>query len=63
MKYTFTICIGRVWVVIVFFLLRKQTFNGLLKVIGVQMILEKIQKILFYLSFYKRNQIIKIIAK
>ena len=26
---------GRVWVVIVFFLLEKQTFNGLLKVIGI----------------------------
>jgi hypothetical protein len=29
-------CVGRVWVVIVVFLLEKQTFNGLLKVIGIQ---------------------------
>ena len=36
MKHTFTICVGRVWVVIVIFLLEKQTFNGLLKVIGKQ---------------------------
>ena len=35
-KYTFTIRVGRVWVVIVFFLLEKQTFNELLKVIGKQ---------------------------
>ena len=38
-KYTFTICVGRVWVVIVYFLLEKETFNGLLKVIGIQYIL------------------------
>ena len=35
-KYTFTICVRRVWVVIVVFLLEKQTFNGLLKVIGIE---------------------------
>jgi hypothetical protein len=35
-KYTLTICVGSVWVVIAFFLLEKQTFNGLLKIIGVQ---------------------------
>ena len=29
-KYTFTICVGRVWVVIVYFFIeKKQTFNGL----------------------------------
>ena len=33
--YNFTICIGRVWIVIVYFLLKKQTFNRLLKVIGI----------------------------
>jgi hypothetical protein len=33
-KYTFTICVGRVWVVISYS--KKQTFNGLLKVIGIQ---------------------------
>ena len=38
-KYTFTICVGRVWVVIVYFLLEKHTFNGLLKVIGIQIFL------------------------
>ena len=37
MKYTFTICIGRFWVVIMaFFLLEKQTYDDLLKVIGIQ---------------------------
>ena len=36
-KYTFTICVGLVWVVIVYFLLEKQTFNGLLKVISILM--------------------------
>jgi hypothetical protein len=36
-KYTFTICFGPVWVF--FFLLEKQTFNGLLKVIGIQILL------------------------
>ena len=36
MKYTFTICVGRVWIVKRYFLFEKQTFNGLLKVIGIQ---------------------------
>ena len=35
--FNFTICVGRVWVVMVYFLLEKHTFNGLLKVIGIQM--------------------------
>ena len=35
-KNTFTKCVGRVWIVIVYFLLEKQAFNGLLKVIGIQ---------------------------
>ena len=35
-KYTFTIYVGRVWVVIGNFLLEKQTFNELLKAIGIQ---------------------------
>ena len=43
-KSTFTICVGRVWVVIVFFLLEKQTFNGLLKVIAIQNQLQPFQK-------------------
>ena len=30
MKYTFTICIGRVWIVIGYFSFEKQTFNGLI---------------------------------
>ena len=36
MKYTFTICVGRGWIVIGYFLFKKQTFNGLLRVIGIQ---------------------------
>ena len=35
-KYTFTICVGRVWIVIGYFLIVKQAFNGLLNVISVQ---------------------------
>ena len=37
------ICVGRVWIVIRYFLFKKWTFNGLLKVIGIQNIfLEKL---------------------
>ena len=36
MKYNFTICVGRVWIVIGYFLFGKQAFNGLLKFIGIQ---------------------------
>jgi hypothetical protein len=39
MKYTFTICVRRVWIVIRYFLFEKQAFNGLLKVIGIQNLL------------------------
>ena len=35
-KYTFTICVGRIWIVIGYFLFKNETFNGLLKVIGIQ---------------------------
>ena len=35
-KYTLTFCVGPVWIVIGYFLLEKQTFDGLLKVIGAQ---------------------------
>ena len=35
-KYTFSICVGRVWTVIRYFLFEKQTFNGLFKVIRIQ---------------------------
>jgi hypothetical protein len=28
-KYTFTICVERVWIVVVYFLFEKQTFNGI----------------------------------
>jgi hypothetical protein len=35
-KYTFTIYVGRVWIVIGCFLFEKQTFNELSKVIGIQ---------------------------
>ena len=31
-----TVCVGRVWIVIRYFLLEKQAFHGLLKVIGIQ---------------------------
>ena len=31
-----SICVRRVWVVIGFFLFEKQTFNGILKIIGIQ---------------------------
>ena len=34
---TFTNCVQRIWVVKVYFLLEKQTFNEILKVIGIQM--------------------------
>ena len=37
-NYTFTICVGRVWIVIGYFLFEKQTFIGLLKVIGLQIL-------------------------
>ena len=37
-KYTFTICVRRVWMVIEFFLFEKQAFNVLLKVISKQII-------------------------
>ena len=35
-KYTFTICVGRIWIVIGYFLFKNETFNGLLKVNGIQ---------------------------
>ena len=35
-KYTFTICVERVWLAIEYFLFEKHTFNELLKVIGIQ---------------------------
>ena len=35
-KTGFSICVGRVWIVIRYFLFERQTFNGLLKVIGIQ---------------------------
>ena len=40
-KYTFTICIGRVWIVIGYFLFEKQAFNGILKVIGIQIVFKR----------------------
>ena len=33
-----TICVMGVWIVIKYFLFEKQTFNGLLKIIGIQKI-------------------------
>ena len=35
-EYTFTICVGRVWIVIIYFFIEKQTFNGLFKAIGIE---------------------------
>ena len=35
-KYTFTIYVGRVLIVIGYFLFKKEAFNGLLKVVGIQ---------------------------
>jgi hypothetical protein len=35
-KYYLTICVGRVWIVIGYFLFQKQAFKGLLKVIGIK---------------------------
>ena len=45
-----TICVGRVWVVIVFFFLEKQTFNGLLKVIDIQKLF--LCKDYFFLDYF-----------
>ena len=42
-----TICIGRVWIVIRYFLFEKQAFNGNLKVIGVQRLFPSQNKIIF----------------
>ena len=57
-KYTLRICVGRVWVVKVYFLLEKQTFYGLLilKVIGIQimfLIIFKVGYIMMVKSKYK----------
>ena len=39
-KYTYyNLCIGGVWIVMRYFLFEKQTFNGLIKIIGIQNIL------------------------
>ena len=35
-KYTYYIFVGRVWIVMRYFLLEKKTFDGLLKVIDIQ---------------------------
>ena len=35
-KYTFTNCVECVWIVIAYFLFEKQTYNRLLKVIGIE---------------------------
>ena len=36
MKYSFTICVVRVWILLRYFLFDKHAFNGLLKVIGLK---------------------------
>ena len=35
-KYNFTICVGRVWIVIRYFLFKKHDFNAILKGVGIQ---------------------------
>ena len=40
-KYTITICVGCVWIVIEYFLFEKHNFNGLSKVIGLQLVITK----------------------
>ena len=53
-KYTFTICVRCVWIVIGYFLFEKEAFNGLLKVIDIQKkFIEHISK--YFLIHY--NQI------
>ena len=44
-KNTFTICVGRVWVVMGYFLFEKLAFNGLLKVIGIRRLFQKYKMI------------------
>ena len=44
MNYTFTICVGRVWIVIRYFLFEKHALDGLLKVIGIQSFFFKFSK-------------------
>ena len=42
-KYTYyNLCIGGVWILMRYFLFEKQTFNGLIKSIGIQNILDKL---------------------
>ena len=45
LKYTFTIFVGRVWVVMGNFLFEKLAFNGLLKVISIQRLFQKYEMI------------------
>ena len=61
-KYTFTIFVGRVWVVILFFLLEKQTFNGLLKVFGIQIILQRslTNALMLSKTFFWRTEVINL---
>ena len=60
-KYTFTICVGCVWIVIYISYPKKQAFNGLMKVIDIKCIyLELFQNCLGYLKpigrlFYTLN--------
>ena len=48
-KYTCTVFVGRGWIVIRYFIIRKLAFNGLLKVIGMQLISELGSELLSYL--------------
>ena len=42
LKPGFTICVGRVWIVIRYFLFEKHAFNKLLRVIGIQILIYQV---------------------
>ena len=44
-KNVFTICFGRVWIIMRYFLFEKQAFNRLLKVIGIQMLVWSVMNV------------------
>ena len=61
-KILITICGGRVWIVIKYLLFEKQTFNGLLKVIGIQINLSvyfTFTSYDFYSQFIERTNVLK----
>ena len=50
-KYVFKICVGRVWIVVGYFLFEIQTLNGFLKVIVIQNLSDIISKEKIYVTF------------